>query len=487
MRYSQILLEYNREKTIANWSLKLRERIATDTTISRDDVIWSVAGNTYYVQKVAGKMDHLLDQADREVMAWFEYFDPTANKQYVQWMIRRYVDGGIQRWEDLDKAGDWLGVLERLKASGYFRRHPEAIQSADIGRYKTLSELGDFITSLKSDDMVSANEQQSAIERQMIEDGEVDIKLNTATCKVLIPKTYEASKWFGKNTQWCTAMQKTSQYFDQYSSQGPLYIVLEKATNRRWQLHFESGQFMDERDSPIDDWSVFPREAWNAIDVSKVSDEGIFLCLNTSSDDFAEELPYEIISKILAGASNTCLAAIVLNNSMRANEGVAAEAVDVAWSQMTSRDGRSVTVTSMGARDKFGKEIDLIDYGSDLIGLLIHLDRARIRKAASALCKIVFGFASEDYQDGYDAFKRAISKIHHIVSYGDKNSFVITFAASFDMRMYTIHPEYTGLESFEMVSMQDYADSLVKWGIRTPNEAAIYRVLKKAEMMPVDD
>jgi hypothetical protein len=36
--------------------------------------------------------------------------------------------------------------------------------------------------------------------------------------------------------------------FGSYNNQGPLYIVLIKPENARYQFHWESNQFMDERD-----------------------------------------------------------------------------------------------------------------------------------------------------------------------------------------------------------------------------------------------
>jgi hypothetical protein len=40
--------------------------------------------------------------------------------------------------------------------------------------------------------------------------------------------------------------------FDEHNEDGPLYIILQKSTNTRWQFHFESEQFMDEKDNGID-------------------------------------------------------------------------------------------------------------------------------------------------------------------------------------------------------------------------------------------
>ena len=62
-----------------------------------------------------------------------------------------------------------------------------------------------------------------------------------------IPETHESSKMFGDETSWCTT--SNGSYYDHYSSQGPLFINLNKDNGRLYQFHFQSASFMDEHDS----------------------------------------------------------------------------------------------------------------------------------------------------------------------------------------------------------------------------------------------
>jgi hypothetical protein len=61
----------------------------------------------------------------------------------------------------------------------------------------------------------------------------------------------------GSGTRWCTA-GKECQMFDQHTKQGPLYVwidkhyKLRKGKSKKYQFHFETGQFMDEKDNRID-------------------------------------------------------------------------------------------------------------------------------------------------------------------------------------------------------------------------------------------
>ena len=254
MRYHDILLEYSRDKTLSNFEEPLRKNMKK----------WFYNGDT-------------IDWNMAEVLGDIEGADPTPNKTYVVWIIRRLLDGGIQRWEDLAKTKEFISSYQEMKDTGYLRRNPELRDKwADIGRIKTLSGLGrivmQYMEAKNSGQGISHNTSRKAAEDKIMQN-EVTVVVNTSTFSIMIPKTYEASKLLGRSTQWCTAMATTSQYFSEYSAQGPLYVVLDKANNRRWQLHFESAQFMDEHDDPIREWTDIPFAAavFKHIDASAIS------------------------------------------------------------------------------------------------------------------------------------------------------------------------------------------------------------------------
>jgi hypothetical protein len=96
-----------------------------------------------------------------------------------------------------------------------------------------------------------------------------------AQVKVVQPLTEKGSCYFGINTKWCTAGKEDNQ-FHTYSQAGPIYVVLIKKENRRYQFHWAEdvshigdiddsptrqedilhlkdymSQFMDEKDDPI--------------------------------------------------------------------------------------------------------------------------------------------------------------------------------------------------------------------------------------------
>jgi hypothetical protein len=67
-----------------------------------------------------------------EVLKFFEDADPTANKQYTEWIIRRFIDGGIRYLEDVDSTvAENLAIYHELKVR---RKIPPELM--DINKFK---------------------------------------------------------------------------------------------------------------------------------------------------------------------------------------------------------------------------------------------------------------------------------------------------------------------------------------------------------------
>jgi len=75
-----------------------------------------------------------------------------------------------------------------------------------------------------------------------------------------VPLTLSSSQSLGNNTRWCTAARsENNTYYNQYTKDGPLYVVFIKSKKGliKFQFHFPSGQYMDSDDRPIDVFEFF--------------------------------------------------------------------------------------------------------------------------------------------------------------------------------------------------------------------------------------
>ena len=183
------------------------------------------------------------DNLKNEFTELLASYDPTQNNKYVNWMISRYLNRGIRFLEDLPKLTEPLELYSRLVKSKKLKS-----EHRDINKYRTLSDFLDITDEYI--EVKTSREEKSEIEQKLIDNDEVEILLNTSEYKVVIPKTERASCYYGRNTRWCTAGKRNNE-FESYNEQGLLYTILHKPTNKRWQFHFEEGQFMDEKDNPI--------------------------------------------------------------------------------------------------------------------------------------------------------------------------------------------------------------------------------------------
>lgn len=248
------LLEYvDPEKTVSKNFVALYTKLKSDYSAHRDfpfikdwPQINPLELTTPREPEFQAQRDFLIRSMSREMASIIEVItdrvDPTPNHNYSLWIVQRYIKGGITYWEDMYKATLYLKTFDIMKKKRIFKEK----YSADINQYKTLNQLAQIHKEFGEVAVTKRGEEE-----ELINNGEAVILLNTARVKVVVPKTSKASCYYGQNTEWCTTAKFGRNYFDEYNKKGPLYIILDKKNNRRFQLHFETQQYMDENDNPV--------------------------------------------------------------------------------------------------------------------------------------------------------------------------------------------------------------------------------------------
>jgi hypothetical protein len=176
----------------------------------------------------------------------------------IFWLLHRYVSAtqgryGINRWEDIRARA--IPALKQFADLKKKTTLAPPLHTRDLNQIKTLSDLENILQTYQEKTVTSKKAQQKAEEQGFFDRNEAELIYDDAEIKVTSPKTHAASCYFGKNTKWCTTSRDDEDTFLDYIQDGPLYIILIKKLNRRFQFHFETDQFMNERDDPID-----PRE-----------------------------------------------------------------------------------------------------------------------------------------------------------------------------------------------------------------------------------
>ena len=178
--------------------------------------------------------------------------DPSPNKEYTAWIVGNYARGGINRWEDIKSRA--IPALKRFNTLKITRKLP--LEERDIMKVKGMKGLEDLMEKYKEVEAISETQKEKEVEAAFFQNGGAAMVHDDPQIKVVTPKTKEAACFFGINTRWCTSAQNSYNYFESYNKKGPLYIVLIKANNQRFQFHFETESYMDERDNAVDPWDL---------------------------------------------------------------------------------------------------------------------------------------------------------------------------------------------------------------------------------------
>jgi hypothetical protein len=201
-------------------------------------------------------------QADPTTKGDFEGDRDTRDIQkvgaYSQWIIKQWMK--LQQEADKHYAygsPDWGVKLEQLQKQFMedlykttedlqkFHRFKQQIaqEKRDINRIESFDELYELTKDFSLEQATTTKAERVLQDAELVYDG--------PNWEILIPKSEEASCHYGANTRWCTA-GSSNNYYNHYSKQGPLYIILNKKDpTDKYQFHFESNQFMDKEDRTI--------------------------------------------------------------------------------------------------------------------------------------------------------------------------------------------------------------------------------------------
>ena len=188
-------------------------------------------------EQLKEKSNILKNQLAVTVLETLEEADPTQNKEYVQWLARLYINGETNLEDVESTLADYLDKFHRLK----IKHH---LDNNDIGQYKDfdtfMNDMDKYPNDLIDDDQGKKKKYNA------------DIIYDEKGILVVRPNDKEASCRYGRGTRWCTAATRGYNYFDSYTSRGPLYMFMPRRPNypgEKYQFHFEDGLVADETDS----------------------------------------------------------------------------------------------------------------------------------------------------------------------------------------------------------------------------------------------
>jgi hypothetical protein len=175
-----------------------------------------------------------------------EITNVTSKTAYITWLAKNIADKIIIA-EDIYKYKKYFNIFDRYKKEYPF---------VDINQYKTSDDLSQLISKsveIANKESEDVSQQKGVSKEDKYKEfymGSVD-NFNVYKIPQGRDDLYGVSCGLGSGTEWCTATGKTREYFNDYISQGPLFIFINPSSKEKYQFHYESNSYTDKNDESI--------------------------------------------------------------------------------------------------------------------------------------------------------------------------------------------------------------------------------------------
>lgn len=259
--------------------------------LQRAEFIKKTYGDKWPRQGLPGyeKIDALIEKLGE--------IDPSRNGMYMPWLAKLAITKSNEnRTEDLDRVGEDLRHFEANKAR---------IANKDINSYKGFQELFDVIAPFLAPRELTKDEKEKAKQQAELEKVKKDIITVYAGPEgwIRIPTTRDAAIFLGQNTRWCTSARGNNM-FSHYAKSDSLFVVYDKETKARSQLHIDSGQFAGEDDrnkglNAVPKWAQKPIVDWYKANNPQLTLKHIMALSNYSDENLAAGTDHEDLINLM--------------------------------------------------------------------------------------------------------------------------------------------------------------------------------------------
>ena len=193
----------------------------------------------------------------------YEYLKVHKLEKSINWIIKSYINNNFgfpSSFENIGRYKDSMNIYNKLvKNKSFIQSVNKDFERILINQIDGLIKLEEYINSQiiteiiqKIDDKNTNKKKKKNNEKEKKVLGEKDVNIILDNEDVIIyhPTTENGSKYYGKNTRWCTASENGNM-FESYNKDDPIYIIESKKTKQKYQIHRESKQCMNEKDKAV--------------------------------------------------------------------------------------------------------------------------------------------------------------------------------------------------------------------------------------------
>jgi hypothetical protein len=219
------------------------------------------------------------------------------NRGYFEWLYRMYANNKFAL-NDLNDIKNYLILFKK-----FINVIPQ--DKRDINNFKSIDDLYDVVKEFEGrEDEIPTSKTQ---EIKQIKEKEIKKICEVGDWHIYVPLTERASCLVGKGTKWCTSGEEDNM-FDDYNENGPLYVILDKGNNKKYQIHLQRQELTDETNRPIDVLHFFEYvsdgELVSCFEKENKTDFHTFI-LDKGIDELSEggysELFFEVLNEVFSG------------------------------------------------------------------------------------------------------------------------------------------------------------------------------------------
>ncbi len=165
--------------------------------------------------------------------------DNTQLDSDTKWVLKCYQNEGDSMFGKAEAIQNAMNIFKRMRVRGML---PQGIT---LEMCSGTDELIAFTNSVNHDEVFARTQKE--LDRDIkAAKNDIDVVFENDDWYVLIPKSMEASIYWGSRTKWCTATKTIeNNRFEQYSENGPLYININKKTGAKYQFSFADSEWND--------------------------------------------------------------------------------------------------------------------------------------------------------------------------------------------------------------------------------------------------
>ena len=280
--FESILLEYNREKTAATFGKKLLKAFIADRSVIQGPL----GTSRQYLLQIQGQEIGPHEKQSQQmiindILSVIEQGDPTQHKEYSQWLVKCYANEDVILEDIISKGRDWLEVYDEMKRRKILPAHYRDIMTL---------KFKDLYYVINDPELVAKLNTQSAD----VDKGNSKVVFENAAVRIIKPEDETAACYYGQGTTWCTAARNNNM-FNYYHTRGPMFILLPKQPSydgEKYQIHLQSGQFMNEEDEPVEMVELLTHRFGNLLEFFKTVDPTIM--------DYVEFADPAVVDKLIS-------------------------------------------------------------------------------------------------------------------------------------------------------------------------------------------